>query len=406
MSIEEVAAQVAAQFVGTPDGCRGVGSQTSKSTCFETTGRPLKESFAPLLEWVSPGVLRATGWTFVRDVIAFASASGFAIPTIGEWDGQTLAGAVSTGTHGGSYEYGSLASSVVRVMLVDGKGQLQTFAKGTDELRAVLSSFGSTGIIVALDLACEPTFDLALERRRFSIADYARELVANTGKATFRAAVWESTTEWVVDFSSTKVTHGEGPPGLPTEREQRFGDKASVYAWVARNLRLTWPFSSIGAKDYRGRYEAMLAPLRGDEAATILRRRKLQRTPLESELAIDLTDTEAFLTELRSLLRNRKGPDRMIGLRPMAGDDVWLSPTLGKPCLWVSFFIHPENPFVPDLVALLQRHSARPHWGKHLLYPPAAISALYPQWNAYRAIRDRLDPDRVFINRYSAELGL
>lgn len=406
MSIESIVEQVAAQFVGAPDGCRGVGSQTSKSPCFETSGRRVHENRAPLLEWVSPGVLRAAAWTVLGDVVAFARAGGFAIPTIGEWGGQTIAGVVSTGTHGGSYTYGSIASSVVRVVLLDGKRELHTFEKGTDEFRAVIGSFGSTGILVAIDIACEPMFDVALRRRRYSIEDYARELVENSSKATYRAAVWESTTEWVVDFSANPVALDDARHGLPEKREQRFGDKASVYAWIARNLGLAWPFSSIRSKDYRGRYEAMLAPIDGD-AATVLKRRKLQRTPLESELAIDLGSAEAFVGELRSLLRQtRRGPDRMIGLRPIAGDDFWLSPTLGKPCLWVSFFIHPHNPLVPDLVALLQRYAARPHWGKHLLYPPASVPALYPKWSAFREVRDRLDPDRVFVNRFAVELGL
>jgi L-gulonolactone oxidase len=291
-------------------------------------------------------------------------------------------------------------------VLLDGKGEPRTFEKGTDEFRAVISSFGTTGIILALDLACAPMFDLTVKRRRYSIADYARELVQNSSKATYRAAVWESTTEWVVDFSASPVSPDDPRQGLPETREQRFGDKASVYAWIARNVGLAWPFSSIQSKDYRGRYEAMLAPITGD-AATILKRRKRQRTPLESELAIDLESTEAFIDELRSLLRDkRRGPDRMIGLRPMAGDDLWLSPTLGKPCLWVSLFIHPDNPMVPELVALMQRYAARPHWGKHLLVAPSSVPALYPKWSAFRDVRDQLDPDRVFVNRFSAELGL
>jgi FAD/FMN-containing dehydrogenase len=408
MTIEAIVEQLASRIVATPDGCRGVGSQTSKSPCFETAGRPLHENLAPLLEWVSPGVLRAAAWTVLFDVLAFAHAGGHAIPTIGEWGGQTLAGVVSTGTHGGSYPYGSIASSVVRVVLLDSSGKSHTFEKGSDEFRAVISSFGSTGIIVALDLQCEPIFDLALQRRRYSITDYARELAENSSKVTYRAAIWESTTDWVVDFASSPVAPvaKDTRQDLPTTREERFGDKASVYAWIARNIGPAWPFSSIQSKDYRGRYDAMLAPMAGD-AATILKRRKRQRTPLESEFAIDFGRTEEFIGELRSLLRSsRRGPDRMIGLRPMAGDDLWLSPTLGKPCLWVSVFIHPDNPFVPELVALLQRFEARPHWGKHLLVPPDSVPALYPNWSAFRAIRDRLDPERVFINRFSAQLGL
>ena len=68
-----------------------VSTDRAKSPCFETAGRPLHENLAPLLEWVSPGVLRAAAWTVLFDVIAFARAGGYAIPTIGEWQRRWLA---------------------------------------------------------------------------------------------------------------------------------------------------------------------------------------------------------------------------------------------------------------------------------------------------------------------------
>jgi FAD/FMN-containing dehydrogenase len=388
-----------------PDGCRAVGSATSKNDCFKTNGIRIAEVDLSSLNWVGDGVIRASAWTILRDVVAFAAQAGWAIATIGEWAGQTLGGVIATGTHGGSYRYGSIVSSVVRVEVMNAQGQVSVLDRGTDDFFATLNSFGTTGIIVTADVKCEPLFDIALQRRRLSIEQYARDLVANSAQVDYRASVWASSTPWVIDYAGHKTSKAP-TANVATRREQRFGDKNSVYEWLASRLTFSLPMSTIASKHYQNRYDRILAPIDGD-AAEILKRRKKQRTPQECEFAIDLQRAEEFLAALLELLRRRKKyPDRLIGLRPLAGDSCWLSPTQNKTCLWVSFFIHASNPLVPELCELLTRYSARPHWGKHLLLAPASIAALYPRWDEFLDKRRAFDPGRVFVNDFAAQLGM
>jgi hypothetical protein len=65
-----------------------------------------------------------------------------------------------------------------------------------------------------------------------------------------------------------------------------------------------------------------------------------------------------------------------------AGDDIPLSPAEGRPSIYVAG------------VAGL---GGRPQWGSPHGLTTAALRALYPRWDEWQAVRDRLDPDRRII---------
>jgi FAD/FMN-containing dehydrogenase len=48
----------------------------------------------------------------------------------------------------------------------------------------------------------------------------------------------------------------------------------------------------------------------------------------------------------------------------------------------------------------MSAHDGRPHWGKMHYRDAASLQALYPRFDDFLAVRDRLDPDRLFGNPY------
>ena len=84
---------------------------------------------------------------------------GLAMENQGDVDPQTLAGAISTATHGTGAGYGNLSSQVVGVRLVDGTGEVRDLRAG-DELRAARVSLGALGAISAVTLRCVPAFTI------------------------------------------------------------------------------------------------------------------------------------------------------------------------------------------------------------------------------------------------------
>jgi L-gulonolactone oxidase len=59
------------------------------------------------------------------------------------------------------------------------------------------------------------------------------------------------------------------------------------------------------------------------------------------------------------------------------------------------------SPYFEAVQAIIGEYGARPHWGKRHMLGSGALAALYPRFAEFVAVRDRLDPGRVFGNAYT-----
>ncbi|BGP19796.1 hypothetical protein JCM10213_003105 [Rhodosporidiobolus nylandii] len=96
-----------------------------------------------------------------------------------------------------------------------------------------------------------------------------------------------------------------------------------------------------------------------------------------------------------------------IEIRWTEKDDVYLSPTSGqRGCYLGAIQYRPFNLPVPYRSAftrfssLLSRYSGRPHWAKSHHLSPSALRALYPNFDAFLSVRERVDPQGVLVNSY------
>lgn len=122
-------------------------------------------------------------------------SDGNSLSTCGASNGQTIAGAVSTGTHGSAFLYGSMTKYVAGIHLVAGPENtvwLEPASKPVvtdafvatigarliqdDEMfNAVLVSFGSFGIIAGILITSEAKYELECKRQRIRLEDGLRD---------------------------------------------------------------------------------------------------------------------------------------------------------------------------------------------------------------------------------------
>src|SRR5690606_26857645 len=89
--------------------------------------------------------------------------------------------------------------------------------------------------------------------------------------------------------------------------------------------------------------------------------------------------------------------------RVVAGDDAWLSPTYEREAFYVAahqFVGMPWRPYFDAVEAIVAEHGGRPHWGKRHSLTHVELRERYPRFDAFLAVRDRLDPHRTFANGY------
>ncbi|KAK4700290.1 L-gulonolactone oxidase, partial [Phenoliferia sp. Uapishka_3] len=89
-------------------------------------------------------------------------------------------------------------------------------------------------------------------------------------------------------------------------------------------------------------------------------------------------------------------------------DDIWLSPTYGQRATYIGAIQYrPYNLPVPyrslfaAFEAHLLAHGARPHWAKSHNCTPEKLRALYPKFNDFLRVRERVDPQGVLLNAYA-----
>ena len=62
--------------------------------------------------------------------------------------------------------------------------------------------------------------------------------------------------------------------------------------------------------------------------------------------------------------------------------------------------------FFADAEAIFRNHHGRPHWGKMHSHTARDLRDLYPQWDAFLAVRAGVDPEGRFLNAHLREIFL
>ena len=93
-------------------------------------------------------------------------------------------------------------------------------------------------------------------------------------------------------------------------------------------------------------------------------------------------------------------------IRVAPADDVALSTAYERDSFYLAFHTHHRSDwrthaaYVEAMEAIMRGHDGRPHWGKLHSRTAADLAPAYPRFADFVALRDRLDPDRLFANDY------
>lgn len=91
-------------------------------------------------------------------------------------------------------------------------------------------------------------------------------------------------------------------------------------------------------------------------------------------------------------------------VRTIAADELWLSGNYDRDGIALHFTWKPQQKAVeailPQIEEALASFAARPHWGKLFAAQVSELGSLYPKFNNFIALADRLDPAGKFRNEY------
>ena len=332
---------------------------------------------------------------------------GLAMQNLGDIDRQTIAGALSTGTHGTGAQFGGLATQVVGARMVTADGELLTVddEQNADLLPAVALSLGALGVLVEVTLQCVPTFLLHADERREPLDDVLSTLDSRVEADHFEF-YWFPHTEVALTKTNTRLP--ESAVRAPLPRVGKWVDETLLANGVYRATCalgsvipvLTPPISRLAVKLTGSREYTDRSP------RVFTQRRTVRFREMEYALPVDAVG-EAFASLRRLIAEKRWRISFPVEVRFAAADDRWLSTAHGRASAYIAvhrYFREDPTEYFAAVEQIMLSHGGRPHWGKMHTMDAAGLRPRYERFDDFVALRDRLDPDRMFGNAYLARV--
>lgn len=313
---------------------------------------------------------------------------------------QSLAGAISTATHGTGTRLGCLSAYVTQLKLVLADGSVVTCSKDKDgELfDAARVSMGSLGIISEITFRNMASYKLRDDTRVMSLGEARAYLEARKDidrHIEFLAFPFG-------DKAIVKQMNITTEPDTPVQEELIDQNDA---VRLAADLVKAAPFT-------KGMVQRLVGAFVSEGARVGPAHRifpNVRAVPFnEMEYTVPADQGLACIEEVFATLRKHDVPVFFpLEFRYVAADDTWLSPFSGRAGASISVHQYARQDYqeVFRLVEpVLRRYAGRPHWGKLHTLGPKDLHALYPRFADWLKVRARVDPQGRFLNPYMRTL--
>jgi FAD-linked oxidoreductase len=351
----------------------------------------------------------ARAGTRLADLNVALERAGLSLHNMGDIAEQTLAGAVSTGTHGTGGRAAGLAAQLVGLELVTGTGEvLRASAEEHPEVFDLARvGLGALGVLTTLTFHVEPLFLLEAVEEATTWDDALERYDEVTASVDHVDLYWFPHTDTVQLKQNTR-RGTDLSQARPLSRRQLLLDdhllQNTVFGLVTAGL------NRVPAAIPRvNRVAAGLLSTRrySDVAHRVF---TAERTVVFREMEYAVPRA-AGLEVLRACRRAIDASDLRISfpveVRTAPADDVALSTASGRDSLYLAFHTHRDadhRAYFALLEPILRAHDGRPHWGKVHTRAAADLAPAYPRFEEFLALRDRLDPHRVLANAHLRQI--
>lgn len=351
------------------------------------------------------GIAEVWGGTKLDRLGEELHAFGVAQENLGDINAQSIAGAISTGTHGTGERLGSLATQAVGMTVVMAKGDiLECSAEQDEELfRAVQVSLGMFGIIVKVKLRVVPSYALRYTSRKISFSQCLEQLDLFKKENRHFEFYWFPYTDVAQIKLTNKTNEVPGPPSRWSYWKVLLME--NVLFWVLSECcrlipRLCKPVSRLSAASVPDVQEV------GDSHRIFATPRLVRFNELEYSVPADRM--RIVLEEIREMVdRHQFAVHFPIECRYVQGDNLWLSPANGRDSAYIAVHMYRGMEYADyfaKVEEICRQHGGRPHWGKMHTMTADQLRSIYPKWDAFHRLRQELDPSGIFLNPYLAEM--
>ncbi|WP_345640035.1 D-arabinono-1,4-lactone oxidase [Streptomyces tremellae] len=348
------------------------------------------------------GTVTVAAGTPLRALNAALARAGLSLTNMGDIMAQTVAGAVSTGTHGTGRASASIAAQITALELVTADGSLLRCSReeNPDVFAAARVGLGALGVLTSVTFAVEPVFLLTAREEPMGLDRVLAEFEEHVAGNEHFEFYWFPHTSNCNTKRNNRSAGPAAPPGLLRgwlDDEVLSNGAFKVACSVGRAAPAAIPAiarvssRALSARTYTDiPYKVFTSP----------RRVRF----VEMEYAVPREAAPAALREVKAAVD--RSPLRVsfpVEVRTAPADDIALSTASGRDSAYIAVHLYrgtPHQAYFGAVERIMVAHGGRPHWGKLHSRDAEYLAGVYPRFGEFTAVRDRLDPDRVFGNDY------
>lgn len=383
---------------------KAVGTGHSFTTAAATDGVLIRPDLLTGIREIDRTAMTVTveAGTPLKRLNAVLAREGLSLTNMGDIMEQTVAGATSTGTHGTGRDSASIAAQITGLELITADGSLlKCSAKENPEVFAAARiGLGALGVVSALTFAVEPEFLLTAREEPMTFDRVTSEFDALYAENEHFEFYWFPHT----GNCNTKRNNRSAGPAAPPGR---------VSGWIEDEFMSNGLFQVVCSL---GRAVPATIPAIAKVSSRALSARTYTDIPykvftsprrvrfVEMEYAVPREAVVEALREVRALVeRSDLRVSFPVEVRTAPADDIALSTASGRDTAYIAVHMYKGTPYQAYFTAverIMTAHAGRPHWGKVHTRDAEYFAGAYPRFGEFTALRDRLDPDRLFGNAY------
>jgi FAD-linked oxidoreductase len=381
-----------------PGPIRAVGSGHSFSPLVPTDGTILSLGNLSGMIGADGATMQAEFWAGTRmaEMGKPLLEAGLALENMADIDYQTLGGALATSTHGTGPRYGSYSTQVIGLRLVTAAGDVIDCdaASEPEVFQAARVSLGALGIVTRVRLQCRKAFRL----HRKEWIQNTDELLEDIERLMRENQHFEINALLHCDVA---VAMAMNPTTATESRPKQGGDSSR-----ARMLQLmhhygnSTPDLRASAMNFTARHLVSFDDVIDDSFKVYANVRDVRFN--EMEYSVPVEAGPACLREILKTIRDQNLNSYFpLEYRHVKADDIPLSMFQGRDTCSISihqFYEMSYQDYFARIEPIFWKYEGRPHWGKLHSLSARQLAKLYPRWQDFLQVRQRLDPQGRFLN--------
>jgi FAD-linked oxidoreductase len=350
------------------------------------------------------GLVTVRSGTTLRALNAELDRLGRAMTNLGDIDAQTIAGAISTGTHGTGARFGGISTQVAALELVLADGSVVTCSpdERPDLFAAGRVGLGAFGVLSTVTLRTEQSYVLHAEERPEPLDDVLAAIDDCCVDNDHFEFYWFPYGRNALTKRNNRLPAGTVPEPLSRTRQfveyQLMENMAfGAVCRVGRAVRpLVRPLNRLSSA-------ILSARAYSDVSHKVFVTNRNVRF-VESEYAIPRAALAEVLGELRKRVPRLAHPVMFpVEIRVAAADDIWLSTAYEQDSAYIAihqFVGMPYREYFDLFESVAGAVGGRPHWGKMHSLDASVLRTRYPRFDDFTTLRASVDPDGKFLNPY------